>query len=167
MFGGMNDPATLSKQQLLDLVQEQSKELVTRDKNWLTTAIKSCPRQRHHSSTRSQESKQMEKDYLKLLRERFEAKSERYIADPDQLRIDFGDTDHAADAADGLAEAVEEADLIPAHMRRKPKKKSHALPAHLPRVEEIIDVARPTKPAPSTAKNNCFPNRCGTCEKSW
>jgi transposase len=84
---------------------------------------------------------QLEKDYLKLWQERFAAKSERYIGDPDQLRIDFGDTDEAADAAEGLAEAVEEADLVPAHKRRKPRKKrDESLPAHLPRKEVFMDV---------------------------
>ncbi|MFO0036865.1 MAG: hypothetical protein ACK55S_16810, partial [Planctomycetota bacterium] len=64
---------------------------------------------------------QSQREYLKLWEERFRARSERYIADPDQLRIDFGNTDEAADAAQGLAEAVEEAQLIPAHRRRTPK----------------------------------------------
>ncbi|MFN9878122.1 MAG: hypothetical protein ACK557_06560, partial [Planctomycetota bacterium] len=63
---------------------------------------------------------QSQREYLKLWEERFRARSERYIADPDQLRIDFGNTDEAADAAQGLAEAVEEAQLIPAHRRRTP-----------------------------------------------
>ncbi|MFN7574704.1 MAG: hypothetical protein ACK5SA_06570, partial [Planctomycetota bacterium] len=36
---------------------------------------------------------QSQREYLKLWEERFRARSERYIADPDQLRIDFGNTD--------------------------------------------------------------------------
>ena len=81
-----------------------------------------------------QKNKDWELAYNKLWHERFNARSERYIADADQLRLDFGDTDEAADGADGLADAVEEADLIPAHKRRKPRKKrDESLPEHLPR----------------------------------
>ncbi len=84
---------------------------------------------------------QLKKDYLKLWQERFAAKSERYIDDPGQLQLDFGDTAEAADAAAGLADAVEEADLIPEHKRRKPRKKrDESLPAHLPRQEIVVDV---------------------------
>jgi len=61
---------------------------------------------------------------VKLLIERaFGQRSERYLSDPNQLLIDFGDD--AADAAEGLAEAIDEAGLkeqptvIPAHVRRK------------------------------------------------
>ena len=74
---------------------------------------------------------------IKLLIERaFGRRSERYLSDPNQLLIDFGDD--AADAADGLAEAIDEADLeeqlipeqvIPAHVRRKKKKASPRRPA--------------------------------------
>jgi transposase len=142
MFGGMTNPATLSKQQLLELVAGQSKELAQ---------SKDIIRQLEEAI------KQKDKDYLKLWRERFEARSERYIADPDQLRIDFGDTDQSADAADGLAEAVEEADLIPAHLRRKPRKKSNALPAHLPRVEQVIDADEADKICPDHGEKQLLP----------
>ena len=119
----MTDPATLSKQQLLDLVAGQSKELATRDQELADNSKKEIARDKDIIRQLEANDQAKEKDYLKLWRERFEARSERYIANPDQLRIDFGDTDQSADAADGLAEAVEEADLIPAHLRRKPKKK--------------------------------------------
>lgn len=85
---------------------------------------------------------QLEKDYLKLWRDRFAARSERYIKDPDQLRLDFGDVDEAADAAEGLAEALEESQLISEHKRRRPRKqRDESLPAHLPRIEMIVDAA--------------------------
>jgi hypothetical protein len=48
--------------------------------------------------------------YDRLMQQRFRNRSERYIGNPDQLRIDFGDTDEAADAALGLADAVEDAE---------------------------------------------------------
>jgi len=128
----MPDFATLSKPQLLVTLRQQTEQLASRN-NELA---------KRDDVIQQLEAKiqQLEKDYLKLWQERFAAKSERYIADPDQLRIDFGDTDEAADAADGLAEAIEEAGLIPAHKRRKPRKKrDESLPAHLPREEVVID----------------------------
>jgi transposase len=121
----MQDPATLSKSQLLEVVDEQSKEVAKRDDviQQLEAKIE-----------------ELEKDYLKLWQERFEAKSERYIADADQMRLDFGDTDEAADAAEGLADAIEDQEnTIPEHKRRKPKKRDGSLPAHLPRQETIVD----------------------------
>lgn len=153
MLLSMQDPATLSKQQLIDLMNSQlavhQKELAVRDKEL----------------AQSQDIiKQLEikidlkdKAYLKLWKERFAAKSERYIADPDQLRLDFGDTSESADAAEGLHDAVEEADLIPAHRRRKPRKNSHALPAHFPRLEETIDVAEAVKTCPQHGEKTLLP----------
>ena len=137
IFTDMQNPAKLSKQQLLDLVNEQANVLAQKDKQLL---IKD-------DTVKQLEAKldAKEKAYLKLWQERFGAKSERYIADPDQLKIDFGDTPESVDAADGLHEAIEEADLIPAHKRRKPKKKHQGLPAHFPREVAIIDVQEAAK----------------------
>ena len=74
-----------------------------------------------------------------LLQRAFRHRSERYLEDPSQLKLDFGSTPEAADAAAGLAEAVEEAELLVAeHQRRRrvPKKpRSEQLPEHLPRYE--------------------------------
>ncbi len=74
-----------------------------------------------------------------LMQRAFRNRSERYVEDPNQLKLDFGNTPEAADAAEGLAEAVEEAEIIIAeHKRRrhKPRKpRSEAFPAHLPRYE--------------------------------
>ncbi len=74
-----------------------------------------------------------------LLQRAFRHRSERYLEDPNQLKLDFGNTPEAADAAAGLAEAVEEAEiLVAAHKRRKrvPRKpRNEQLPAHLPRYE--------------------------------
>ena len=83
----MQDLATLSKEQLLEVLGEQGKEVIRRD-----------------DVIQQLEAKidELKKDYLKLWQERFAAKSERYLSDADQLRIDFDDTDEAADAAEGL-----------------------------------------------------------------
>ncbi len=156
MLGGMQDFATFSKQQLLEWVNEQTQQLATRDQQ-LAEIKKEIARDKDIIRQLEAQNRQLEKDYLKLWRERFEARSERYIADPDQLRIDFGDTDQSADAADGLAEAVEEAGLIPAHLRRKPRKKSNALPAHLPRVEQVIDADETDKTCPEHGPKQLLP----------
>ena len=62
--------------------------------------------------------------YDQLLQQRFRNRSERYIHNPDQLRIDFGDTDEAADAALGLADAVEDLEqTLPVPQRRPARKR--------------------------------------------
>ena len=135
----MQDVTAFSKEQLQKLVGEQARELATRS-DQLDAQSKEVAKRDDLIKQLEAQIEQLEKDYLKLWQERFAAKSERYIEDPDQLRIDFGDTDEAADAAQGLAEAVEEADIIPEHKRRKPRKKrDESLPAHLPRQEIIVD----------------------------
>jgi transposase len=74
-----------------------------------------------------------------LLQRAFRHRSERYLEDPNQLKLDFGNTPEVADAAAGLAEAVAEAEIIiAAHKRRRhvPRKpRNEQLPAHLPRYE--------------------------------
>jgi transposase len=74
-----------------------------------------------------------------LLQQAFRRRSERYIQDPNQLKLDFGNTPGVADAADGLADAVQQAELIVAeHKRRKrsiQKPRHEGLPEHLPRYE--------------------------------
>jgi transposase len=74
-----------------------------------------------------------------LLQRAFRHRRERYLEDPHQLKLDFGNTPEVADAAAGLAEAVEEAEiLVAAHKRRRrvPRKpRNEQLPAHLPRYE--------------------------------
>ncbi len=145
----MQDPATLSKQKLVELVAQQSVALAKKNKQVL---IKS-------DTIRQLEVKLNAKEnaYLKLWQERFAAKSERYIADPDQLRIDFGDTAEALDATDGLHEAIEEADLIPAHKRRKPNKKNRSLPEHLPRETVVIDVEESAKTCDTHGEKQLLP----------
>lgn len=89
-----------------------------------------------------------------LLRRAFEKRSERYLENPDQLRLDFGDTAEAASAAEGLAEALEQVAsasaeiLVPEHTRRPraPRKpRCEQLPADLPRYEVTLPVSDATK----------------------
>ncbi len=85
----------------------------------------------------------------KLLQQAYRNRSERYREDPQQLKIDFGNTPQAGDAAEGLAQAVEEAEIVIAeHTRRrhKPRKaRDESLPAHLPRYEVTLEAAAEVK----------------------
>lgn len=84
-----------------------------------------------------------EKEALELalaeaIQRMFRQRSERYLNDPNQLRLDLGGTNDATDAAEGLAQAVQEAGLpVKAHTRHRhvPKPRTEALPEHLPRYE--------------------------------
>jgi transposase len=86
----------------------------------------------------NREKKELELALADAIQRLFRQRSERYLDNPNQLRLDLGGTDDAADAAEGLAQAVQEAGLpVQAHTRRRhvPKPRSEALPAHLPRYE--------------------------------
>ena len=146
----MRDPATLPNDQLLELFKQQEVVLGEQERELATQA--------DIIQQLEQKNAELELAYNKLWRERFEARSERYIRDPDQLRLDFGDTDEAADAAAGLADAVEEADLIPAHRRRKPRKKrDESLPEHLPRYEVTANVADEVKHCEAHGQRTLLP----------
>ena len=97
--------------------------------------------------------------FNKLMQQRFRNRSERYLDNPDQLRLDFGDTDEAADAALGLAEAVEELEqTIPEHQRRKPRqKRDEKLPAHLPRYEVTAAIPEELKSCPTHGERVLLP----------
>lgn len=146
----MKSVESLSKSELLQLLQSRGTELAAyreqlqlRDTD-LATHREQLRQQDMELQRREQtivELTQQRDEYKlafdKLLQQRFRNRSERYIANPDQLRLDFGDTDEAADAAEGLATAVEEI-VVPEHKRRKQKKKrDESLPEHLPRREVI------------------------------
>ena len=150
------DATELSKQQLIELVETCDKELAANQQELAETKLELL-REKDISRQLTEQKRQLEKELIQAFRDKFGRKSERYIADPDQLRIDFGDTDQGANTADGLCEAVEEADLIPAHRRRKPKKKDRSLPAHLPRVETIVDVPVEAKTCPQHGEKTLLP----------
>ena len=76
----------------------------------------------------------------------FGRRSERYLGDPRQLALDFGETPEATDAADGLQQAVDEKQEdaedvvdVPARQRKKTKRNDR-LPENLPRIEITLDV---------------------------
>ena len=84
---------------------------------------------------------------LKLLMERFFGpKSERFIDDPNQLRLDFGDSDQVDDAIEGIKTATEELETeVEGYRRRKRKPRCEKLPEHLPREIVTIDLAEDEK----------------------
>lgn len=148
----MQEPARLPNDQLLEMLEQQeivlgqqAVQLEEKDEQ-LATQDDEIKTKDDIIKQLEQKNEELELAYNKLWRERFEARSERYIRDPNQLCLDFGNTEDAADAAAALADAVEEADLIPAHRRRKPRKKrDEGLPEHLPRYEVTADVSDEVK----------------------
>jgi transposase len=71
----------------------------------------------------------------------FRKKIERYLTDPKQFVLDFGDEPEVVDAAEGIADAALE--TVAGYERRKQateKARSEQLPAHLPRYEVKLDV---------------------------
>jgi transposase len=91
----------------------------------------------------SQEKQELELALTELLQRAFQKRRERYLSDPSQLALDFGDTPAAADAAEGLAEAVEEsAQRVEGYTRRRQgrKPRSEKLPEHLPRREVPVEL---------------------------
>lgn len=99
----------------------------------------------------AQEIEELKLTLRKLMERLYGRRSERFIADPDQLSLDFGD-DPAA-AVEALAEAVLEAErtLEEVESRRTTKRqqqkrnRDEKFPAHLPRYEEIIDLSEDQK----------------------
>jgi transposase len=82
----------------------------------------------------------------KLMDRLYGRRSERFIADPDQLPLDFGEDEEGA-AAEALAEAVLEAERTIEEVeslrkaKRKPRRRgSEKFPAHLPRYEKVVDL---------------------------
>ena len=94
-----------------------------------------------------------------LFQRAYRHRSERYREDPGQLKLDFGNTPEAGDAAEGLAAALEEAEeiLVKEHKRRLPsprKARDNSFPAHLPRYEVRWKRPRKRRTAASTANVN-------------
>jgi transposase len=97
-----------------------------------------------------QEKQELKLTITELLQRAFARRSERYLDDPHQLQIDFGDTLDVADAASGLAEAIAESgQRVKEHARRKQRgPRSEELPAHLPRYEVEAEVPDEVKHCP-------------------
>ena len=146
MLGGMSDddslaiPADLSACQAL--IRQQARQL---DAQTHTIESHGLTIERLHQQNQDlqREKQELQLAFAELLQRAFRHRSERYLENPDQLRIDFGNDDAAADAAAGLAEAIDEsqaevatAQTVREHTRRKqPKPRQDRLPEHLPRYE--------------------------------
>ena len=73
----------------------------------------------------------------------FRKKIERYLADPKQFILDFGDTPEVVDAAEGIADAALE--TVAGYERRTQatrQRRNEQLPAHLPRYEVILEASQ-------------------------
>ena len=94
---------------------------------------------------------ELELTVSELLQRAFQKRRERYLEDPNQLTLDFGDTPEAADAAAGLAQAVAEAEqTVAGYTRRRKvrKPRQEKLPEHLPRYEVEAPVPEELKHCP-------------------
>jgi hypothetical protein len=168
----MNDWTTHSRSELLALAGRQEVQLRTKDGQLRDRdsplrdrdqQLREQDIQRQEQSQKleklSQEYEELQLAYNKLIEQRFRNRSERYLDNPDQLRLDLGDTDEAADAALGLAAAAEEFEqTIPEHQRRRRRKKrDESLPAHLPRYEVTAVVADALKTCPTHGERTLLP----------
>lgn len=99
----------------------------------------------------SQEVEELKLTITKLLERLRGHRSERFIDDPDQLKLGFGDDPEAQDA---LADAAAEAEgIMEEYTARRRKKKprqprSETFPEHLPRYEVLIDAPDQEKLCP-------------------
>lgn len=87
-----------------------------------------------------------------LMRRAFQRRSERYLANPDQMLLDFGQTPEAGDAAEGLADAKAELVQVLGYTRRQRGQRparNEQLPAHLPRREVPVPVPANVRTCPT------------------
>lgn len=85
---------------------------------------------------------------LKLLLERFFGrKSERFLEDPNQLKLELGDSDQVDDAIDGIYQAKEELEIeVPAHRRRTSRRsREETFPDHIERTIVVKDLPEEEK----------------------
>lgn len=138
----MRNPKSLSKQELVATLEKNEADLASQREQLRQQDI-ALQLKDQAIAKLEQERDEYKLAFDRLMQQRFRNRSERYLENPDQLRMDFGDTPEAADAALGLAEAVEELEqTIPEHQRRRPRKKrDEGLPAHLPRYTVIAEVS--------------------------
>jgi transposase len=91
-----------------------------------------------------QEYAQLQAEYNLLIQRMFGRRSERYTENPDQLKLDFGDSAEIDDAVEGLKDAIiaseQESEETSPSRKRPKKRRNEQLPEHLPRDEQIIDL---------------------------
>ena len=103
----------------------------------------------------NREKEELKSAYAALLHRAFSRRSERYLHDPNQLKLDFNDSDDASDAADGLCDAMKEAEReaeelsVKEHTRRRrAKPHNDKFPEHIDRYEVEADVPHELKHCP-------------------
>jgi transposase len=99
----------------------------------------------------SRQHQELQLAYAELVQRAFLKRRERYIEDPRQLALDFGNSDEAQDAAEGLAQAVEESEqTIRGYTRRRrvSKPRDEKLPPHIPRYEVEAETPDEVKHCP-------------------
>ena len=80
----------------------------------------------------------------------FRKRQERYLDDPNQFLLDFGDTADARSFVEGIADATDEQEETPARSQKRPRKiRNEQLPEHLPRYEVVVDVPEDKKTCPT------------------
>ena len=80
----------------------------------------------------------------------FRKRQERYLGDPNQFLLDFGDTDDVRSFVEGIADVAEEQEDAPARRRKKPRNiRNEQLPEPLPRYEVLLDVPEDKKTCPT------------------
>jgi len=84
------------------------------------------------ATTVGEQSRQIQtpgQEVAELLGQTLQKRSERYLPHPDQMWLDFGDSDQAVDATEGLAQAIEEAGAgdetvkVASHRRKRTRKR--------------------------------------------
>jgi hypothetical protein len=99
-----------------------------------------------------------------VMRSRYGARSEKL--DPDQLQLALEDIAQSLGLAGSVAEAEPAADKQVSSERKPPQRNRGALPAHLPRVEVVIDVEQALPVL--RHRNACDRRRTSPrCSTSW
>ena len=122
------------------MLREQALVAVAQDRA-ITSQESVIKRQHDKIEEQRIEIAKLEKERDIALQLAFRKKIERYLPDPKQFVLDFGDTPEVVDAAEGIADAALE--TIAGYERRRQateKARNEQLPAHLPRYEVKLDV---------------------------
>ena len=145
------------------LLRDLNATLVTKDATILDRDALIAERDRiiaAHAALVEQQNRQLEEQKAELakaiaerdlaLQRAFRKRSERYLADPKQFVLDFGNPPDVVDAAEGIADAAEEQEIAGYTRRKKKDRKprNEQLPAHLPRYEVTLDVPADKKFCP-------------------
>jgi transposase len=155
MLGGMNEtqllPDDLAACHAMIVTLRQSNSAQSQQLNQhsytITEQARAIVEQQQTITELQQLAEEQKLTINELLQRAYRHRSERYREDANQLKLDFGNTPEAGDAAAGLAEALEEAEqvIVAEHQRRrrKPRKaRDESLPEHLPRYEVTLEASK-------------------------